>query len=394
VFGIIRPCRNRLGDELRDAWLAHLCGTCLALRDAHGHLARLVTNYDAVVISALVEAQLGGSGRRRVAGPCALRGLRGASVAVGPAAQLAAAVSLVLASAKVSDHLADGDVSGAVRRRAARRLATRWGDDGFTSASSLGLDGRALLSTVADQTSIESMARSLLEVTAPTEGATALAFRQTAIVAGRPENAKALAEVGRLFGRLAHLLDAVEDLRDDAVAGRWNPVQAFDVDAAEVRRLCDDAVLGVRLALGDADFVDGRLVHALLVHELPAAVTRTFGTAGQPTPPPLTPPLPPEQQPPEQQPPEQQPPGQPPPVGWGAIPESKRKGVVAGCLGWLVVCGTCQACCADEFTDPCTGQRRQGACRDCGDCWCPDCGDCCDCGDGCCCDGCDCDCGC
>ena len=392
MFGIIRPCRNRLGTELREAWLAQLCGTCLALRDQHGHLARLVTNYDAVVISALVEAQLGGPSGRREAGACALRGMRRASVAVGPAAQLAAAVSLVLASAKVSDHLADGDVSGVVRRGTAHRLAARWAAEGATSSRAVGLDARALLLAVADQASVESRARTLLEVTAPTEAATALAFRQTALVAGRPANAAALAEVGRLFGRLAHLLDAVEDLRDDAAAGRWNPVRALEVEPAEVRRLCDDAVLGVRLALRDVDFVDGRLVHALLVHELAAAVGRTFGTAGHSTPP-LTPPLP----------PEQQPPAQPPPVGWEAIPESKRAGVVAGCLGWLVVCGTCQVCCAGEYADPCTGRRRPGACRecdcgdscvdscvpDCGDCCCDGCCDCCsDCG----CDGCDCSC--
>src|SRR4051812_22708669 len=123
MFGIIRPCRNRLGAELQASWLAHLCGMCLALRDEHGHVARLVTNYDAVVISALVEAQSGGAGGRRAAGPCALRGMRGASVATGPAAQLAAAVSLVLASARISDHVADGDLEGALRQRAARRVA-------------------------------------------------------------------------------------------------------------------------------------------------------------------------------------------------------------------------------------------------------------------------------
>jgi uncharacterized membrane protein YfcA len=61
-------------------------------------------------------------------------------------------------------------------------------------------------------------------------------------------------------------------------------------------------------------------------------------------------------------------------------------------VGWLVVCGTCQACCAGEFTDPCSGKKREGLCRGdsgCSDCFCPDCGDC-----DCCCDGCDCDCGC
>ncbi|MFP8963858.1 DUF5685 family protein, partial [Streptomyces nanhaiensis] len=92
MFGIIRPCRHRLGDRLLTAWTAHLCGLCLALRGDHGQFARVVTNYDGLVVSALTEAQTprpaGGSGAlRRTAGPCPLRGMRTASVARGEGAR-------------------------------------------------------------------------------------------------------------------------------------------------------------------------------------------------------------------------------------------------------------------------------------------------------------------
>ena len=206
VFGIIRPCRNRLGDELRASWTAHLCGLCLTLRDRHGQSARLVTNYDAVVISALVEAQTAAGGRRRAAGPCPLRGMQRASVVEGDGAQLAAAVSLLLASAKIADHVEDGDLVGAMRVRAARRVADRFADAGRADAASLALDADLLLDAVAGQGSAELRPTSILDVTAPTEAATAAAFAHTAVVAGRPGNADALAEAGRLFGRLAHLL--------------------------------------------------------------------------------------------------------------------------------------------------------------------------------------------
>ena len=99
MFGIIRPCRTRLGPELAEAWLAHLCGLCLALRDDHGQLARVVTNYDGLAISAMVEAQSPVGTGRRAAGPCPLRGMKTANVAQGGGARLAATVSLVLASA-------------------------------------------------------------------------------------------------------------------------------------------------------------------------------------------------------------------------------------------------------------------------------------------------------
>ncbi|MDV7220272.1 DUF5685 family protein, partial [Streptomyces prunicolor] len=103
MFGMVRPCSHRLGENLKSQWMAHLCGLCLALRGDHGQFARIVTNYDGLLLSVLTEAQVerAGGGWRRTAGPCPLRGMRTASVAQGEGARLAAAVSLVLASAKV-----------------------------------------------------------------------------------------------------------------------------------------------------------------------------------------------------------------------------------------------------------------------------------------------------
>jgi hypothetical protein len=245
---------------------------CLSLRDEHGHFARVVTNYD-------------------------------------------------------------GDVTGRTRRRVTQAVASRWAAAGSSSAAEIGLDAPGLLATVAEQPANERSPQSILDVTAATEAATELAFRQTAVVAGRPDNADALADAGRFFGRLAHLLDAVEDLH---------------ADRAAVRALCDDAVLGVELALRDVVLVDGRLVHALLVDEARKAVRRTFVGAGQPPgpphQPPLTPPLPPEQQPPDGEPvPDEV------PTGW-EIPDAgdqppPKKQAKSGCSECCDCC-ECFVCCS------------------------------------------------
>ncbi|WP_436496529.1 DUF5685 family protein [Actinokineospora sp. HUAS TT18] len=414
MFGIIRPCRHRLSPTLRTSWMAHLCGLCLALRDDHGHLARTVTNYDGLVISALVEAQSPAVGGRRIAGPCPLRGMRPAPVAEGDGARLAAAVSLVLASAKMRDHVGDGD--GAFRRApvagVARRIATRWARQGSATGERIGFSTAVLLDAVGRQGELESglgLGSSVLTATEPTETATAAAFAHTAVLAGRPGNVAPLSEAGRLFGRVAHLLDAVEDIDIDAAAGAWNPLTATGTTLTEARRLCDDAVLGVRLALKEAEFTDGKLVHKLLAHELETAVVRTFGHRPggqldeprllispdlhrQPPPPGHRAPPPGWQQPPpggypphpgHQPPPGQQPPGHEPPR-WG-----RSRGTLAGCGVALAMCVTCQYCCADPYHDPWTGEPKSGWCRncDCGDCGCSSC-------DGCCCDGCCCDCSC
>ncbi|MGA5132433.1 DUF5685 family protein [Streptomyces blastmyceticus] len=402
MFGIVRPCRHRLSESMRAEWMAHLCGLCLALRGDHGQFARVATNYDGLVISVLVEAQSprtgGADAWRRTAGPCPLRGMRTASVARGEGARLAASVSLVLASAKMRDHVADGD--GLLARRpvaaAARKVAAKWDRAGARTGSDLGFDTAVLVDAVERQAGIEALAGSgtpLLAITEPTETATAAAFGHTAVLAGRPANRAPLEEAGRLFGRLAHLLDAVEDLEEDAAGGAWNPIAVTGTGLAEVRRLCDDAVHGVRLALREVDFASkgqGRLAHLLLAHELERAVDRAFGTAGcghrhdeDPGgdvrhgaqgwfgPPPVMPP--------------------------GAPPEpprqGRRRGPVHGCAVWAALFCTCQVCCTD-YTDPWNGKKRDAWCDNCDcDCsGCDGCGDCCNCCD--CCSNCDCDCGC
>ncbi|KOU65586.1 hypothetical protein ADK57_18995 [Streptomyces sp. MMG1533] len=380
--------------------MAHLCGLCLALRKDHGQFARVVTNYDGLLISVLTEAQAEkGDGGRRTAGPCPLRGMRSASVAHGEGARLAAAVSLVLASAKVRDHVADGD--GLLARKpvalAARRVAASWGRAGEQTGSDVGFDTALLVDAVDRQVGIEALAgpgTPLLTVTEPTETATAAAFAHTAVLAGRPGNAEPLAEAGRLFGRLAHLLDAVEDREADAASGAWNPLTATGTPLTEARRLADDAVHGIRLALREADLTDPKLAHRLLVHELRTSVDRAFGTAScahGPAPSGAMPSGP-----------------YAPPGGPGAPlppepPHRDRRGLLAGCAVWMGLACTCQMCCG-EFDDPWSRQRREGLCANadcsgCGDCCncCDCCGNCCGncCGDGCDCDGCDgCDCGC
>ncbi|MFD3543656.1 DUF5685 family protein [Streptomyces sp. NPDC058662] len=439
MFGIVRPCTHRLGERFKAEWMAHLCGLCLALRGDHGQFARIVTNYDGLLVSVLTEAQSGPApGARRTAGPCPLRGMRTAPVANGEGARLAAAVSLVLASAKVRDHVADRDglLARAPIAAAARKVARGWDRAGARTGASLGFDTAVLVDAVDRQAGIETLAgvgTPVLVVTEPTETATAAAFAHTARLAGRPGNAPALAEAGRYFGRLAHLLDAVEDQGADAAAGAWNPLTATGTTLTEARRLCDDALHGIRLALREVEFADAGLAHRLLVHELRTSVDRAFGTrscghgptaaasAGQGGDPyaggpygggshsggpyasgpvvagnpyggdprggnpyaPGAPPAP-------------GGPGLPPPMGpgggggggggGGRPPQKPRRGLLAGCAVAIGLFCTCQLCCT-EHEGPWSREKKKPWCDncDCGNCNC-DCG----CGDCCCCpcDGC------
>ncbi|GAA5066559.1 hypothetical protein HNP84_000967 [Thermocatellispora tengchongensis] len=381
MFGIIRPCRHTLCGGLHRQWLSHLCGLCLTLRDRHGHAARTATNYDGLLVSVLTEAQAPQEYRRRKAGPCALRGFASAEVVPARAegARLAAAASLILAAGKLGDHVADADGPYArpLVARAARALAGRWSRAGAADAGELGLDAAVITEALSRQPALEreaagNPASPLLALTEPTETAVAAVFAHTGVLTGRPHNVPALTEAGRFFGRLAHLIDAVEDLPADRASGAFNPLDATGTDLAEARRLCEDAAHGLKLAIGDLDLARPGLTHALLVHEVSRAVHRTFAETTQDAPPGHHP-------------------GRTLPPRPSGLP---------GCLGDGLMACTCGA------YQPRWSEDRGKRCRDrfdvcdCGDC--PDCTVCCDaikccrscrCDDGCC-KCCDCDCNC
>lgn len=358
--------------------MAHLCGLCLTLRDRHGHLARLVTNYDGLLVSVLVEAQAPELSPHRTAAPCALRGFARADVvdARAEGARLAAAASLALAAGKIGDHLTDRD--GIYGRplvgAAARRVAERWSRASEREAASLGFDDAVLRDALRRQPLLEARGGlTLLELTEPTETAVSAVFARTGELAGKPHNVPALAEAGRFFGRLAHLLDAVEDLEADRRSGAYNPILATGTPLEEVRRLCDDAAHGIELAVADLDLERRRLVRALLVDEVRRAVARTFDEHRQAT---------------------EQPPGEVPPVRnfFVVCPAELCKSCTCGCYQppWSPKrgkscrercecdCGCCESCGYCEYRCSCWSCNSCDCCRWC----CKRCGscDCCDCG--------------
>ena len=273
----MRPCRTHLGPDLFARWQAHLCGLCLTLRDEVGQAERVLTGYDVLLLSVLVEAQAG-TVETTTAAPCPLRGFTRATVvaSTSDAGRLAAAGALVSAAAGLADKVEDGDLPRAARLPA-QRVAGRLDRSGSALAAAVGLDPSVVLAAPAASAAAERVpGADLRSLLAPTGAAVASLFAHTAVVAGRPENAPALAGAGRAFGALVHLLDAVEDHAGDAAAGRFNPLQATGTSAAEARRLADELVAEVRTALGDAQLVDRALVDVLLGRELDRAVHRVL----------------------------------------------------------------------------------------------------------------------
>jgi len=221
VRGIVRPCREHLGAELGPRWQAHLCGLCLTLRDVAGQPERILTGYDVLLLSVLVEAQAGQVETTR-AGACPLRGFRPATVVASSsdAVRLAAAGALLTAAAGLVDKLEDDDLPRPARRSAGR-VAGRLSRGGTALAAAIGLDPRPVLRAPGAAAAAEQLPTpGLTALLAPTGDAVAALFAHTAVIALRPQNVPALAATGRAFGALVHLLDAVEDREADRAAGR------------------------------------------------------------------------------------------------------------------------------------------------------------------------------
>ncbi|QIS06841.1 regulator [Nocardia brasiliensis] len=382
MFGLLRPCAHGAAKYGIDAaqWRSHLCGLCLGLRDEHGQLARATTNVDAIVLSVLTEAQAGGPQRRTEAGRCALRGMRRASVAAAdsPGVRLASTASLLLASAKIRDHVDDGDAAALARAPLARTSA-RWAGQARASARRIGLDVDPLLAALGEQARLERAAQQLAAVdrtdalaalTLPTQLCASEFFAHTAVLAERPENVDALRAAGRQFGRIAHLADAVQDYERDLARGRFNPLAATGTTMPQAYELLRESDARLRDAVADAELDQVPTVRWMLLDPLTsvlrkltrgvgAAVAHSCGVSAEDAP-------------------RAQRSGYQKPTRRPGVGESLALILGAYCTGY--------ACCADH-TQPCTGERKDAWIKncDCGGCDCGGC-DCCDCD----CCGCDC----
>lgn len=274
--GITRPCRHTLTPELRERWRSHLCGLCLTLRGEAGQASRLFTGYDMLVPAVLVEAQMGRA-QTTTAGRCPLRGMRTASVLPSehPGVRFAAGASLLNGAAGLEDKAMDGDVPR-WSSRAVGRAAEVAAREGRRLTDESGFEAKPFAGAARAAADAEGTGATLDEFLAPAGRAGAALFAHTAALAGCPQNEEALRRVGDAFGRLVHLIDAVEDYGQDVRAGAFNPlaVTRTSVETAreEARRLAAD----VRNALDDVEMVDPELARALLGPVVERAAERPF----------------------------------------------------------------------------------------------------------------------
>jgi hypothetical protein len=273
MFGVLKGASCALKDNERQEWMGHICGTCLALRDNAGQASRIVTNYDAALMSVLCEAQNPTPPERYIS-RCPLRHNFKAEVTApdSVAAQYAASVALMMASTKIQDHVADNETFLRHISGLSTRLAHNWSATGGQLAKSLGFGPDAIEVQTRRQAYVESEPnRDFFFYAQPTELAVAAAFQHTAVIANRPQNADILYEIGRMFGRIMYLLDSYEDYVNDLAAKKFNALAACFEEtklSPQVKQIFQETYKRLKHLFHQLDLVRPTLAHKLLIQQL------------------------------------------------------------------------------------------------------------------------------
>ncbi len=245
MFGTLKPDRQTRCSE-RKEYRRSYCGTCAALGDGYGLLARPLLSYEATLLALMIESLMESPSEpascRCPVNPLAFRATLDVE---SPPMVVASAVQILLADQWLEDQVLDGSRSF----RVLQPLTASRAGSAEARLRDVGVEPASLVRVARRQKEVESSVdvsvAAALEPTAAALGELAEQFETlpgvTPELRGRSDS---LRELGRGIGTCVYLIDALEDLARDLAKGRFNPlVAAGPGDQREVseRRLREAA---------------------------------------------------------------------------------------------------------------------------------------------------------
>lgn len=236
MFGYVLPFKADLKVCQWYAYRAYYCGLCKELKREYGFRARLLLNYDLVVLALLADGLTGAEppvcAERCIANPVEKRPMCGAS----PGLALAADALVLTAYYKTVDDVADEHF---FKQLAARMLQGLLHPLQKKAAARRPELDEALARETRRQAELEGRgSRDPDEAADPTAGMTAALFSASAPPAQQP----AARRLGLFLGKILYYLDAAEDYAKDAAHGAYNVFLRMGLDKAqadaEAARLC------------------------------------------------------------------------------------------------------------------------------------------------------------
>ncbi|MDR3692749.1 MAG: DUF5685 family protein [Fimbriimonas sp.] len=228
----MKSCSCNKTPEQIELQRVHYCGTCKTIGRMYGQKARVLLNYDAVFLGEMLYALQ--------PQPAALAPAYGSRNCLSLpsrsqipwALKYAATANVVLAQIKVLDQIAD---SGSKVYRLARWLYSREFRKAGLSLVAFQFPVKELYAVMSRQIDREKEATPTLERLAePTADATRLVFSHGAIKAGADcATVDAMADLGFVFGKIAYLVDAMQDVEEDRKKGTFNALAATGTSRAQ-----------------------------------------------------------------------------------------------------------------------------------------------------------------
>ena len=290
MFGTLAPPSCKAALPVVRTHRSYYCGTCQSLGTHFGQARRALLSHDAVFMAVLVDAlQEHAAPPSRCRCPMMPVAIRPTVAPTSVAMRYAAAMQMLLADQWLADRAVDGSRAAAMARPLISRGPARTATSVLTE---LGVDLDALGDFELRQASVEATGRPHPVVAAsPTAAVLAAVFETIAALPGtdrriRGSDARAeLARLGAAVGTTIYLLDALEDLHDDARSGDFNACTDEDGDPSPSRiaAACEHlerALEETERALQRLPLVRHRaLLHAILVHRLATRARRAIATA-------------------------------------------------------------------------------------------------------------------
>jgi|GEM_PF-1493859 len=290
MFGTLAPPSCKAGLPVVRTHRSYYCGTCQSLGAHFGHARRALLSHDAVFMAILVDAL-----QEQAAPPSQCRcpmmpvAIRPTVAPTSVAMRYAAAMQMLLADQWLADRAVDGSRAAAVARPLVSRRPARVATAVLVE---LGVDLDALRDFELRQAAVEAEGRPHpLVAASPTAAVLAAVFETSTTLPGTnprgrsPEARAELARLGAAVGTTIYLLDALEDLHDDARSGDFNACTDDDGDPCPQRiaaacRGLEESIAEAEAALGRIPLVRHRaLLQAIVVGRLGARARRAIATA-------------------------------------------------------------------------------------------------------------------
>lgn len=226
MFGFLRIAKKGLLKSDRALYNAHFCAACHTNAAFGGRLTSLLTSYDQTFLMLVFSALDEHRKEAPVMRPCTAFPLR--RVAVQPtsatAGRLLAALNVSLVDAKLKDDVQD---EGRLRSRLASRLLARRSESAREVLQAHDFPVDVIDRLRQRQSDAESSEQpDLTTLSTPTADVLAEIFGFVATLTVRPNYETTLRRLGEALGRFLYVWDALEDLKADQKAGRFNAIVA------------------------------------------------------------------------------------------------------------------------------------------------------------------------